>query len=645
MSALSTLTFLPDGLTATAADGESVLDVARRLRLFVETDCGGEGTCGKCALRVMGAAPAATAADERHLTHAQLDDGWRLSCQVQPAALDGQLNGALVIQLVHQLQSVKTGAGLLGGALALRPRVRRVAVRLDEPSLADQRSDAQRLEAALAAKRFHARATPAALRALPAAARAAAGLVTATVAGGHILGVEPGDASARCYGVAFDVGTTTVVGTLLDLNRGVPLATAAMLNPQATYGADVISRINRAIADLEGLARLHAGAVQAVREIATRLAADAAISMADVWELTFAGNTSMLHLLMDVDPHYLAPSPFIPVTTDAQTMTVGDLLDAPSPPASTLPLHGVERGTGGEALRSEALCYVLPGVASFVGADAVAVAVATGMGSADALTLAIDIGTNGEILLGSRQRLLACSAAAGPAFEGAHIRFGMRGTPGAIEHVRLVGGDLRYDVIGGGQARGICGSGLVDLVAVLCRAGLIQETGRLLPPDEAVQVASPALGGRVVRGAAGVEFMLVPPAGDEPAITLGQRDVRELQLAKGALRAGVEVLLRRLGKTTADLERVCLAGAFGSYITPEAARTIGLLPPVPLARVEGVGNAAGRGSLMALASTDVRREAETLARRIEYVELSADPTFTDAFMDAMAFPDVADLTP
>jgi uncharacterized 2Fe-2S/4Fe-4S cluster protein (DUF4445 family) len=322
------------------------------------------------------------------------------------------------------------------------------------------------------------------------------------------------------------------------------------------------------------------------------------------------------------------------VVTEPVSLTVAELWG---------PLSPFPDPKGNAGLRPEALCYILPGVASFVGADAVAVALATGLGERDPLTLAIDIGTNGEILLGSRGRLLACSAAAGPAFEGAHIRFGMRGTPGAIEHVRLDGGAVALDTIGGGAPRGICGSGLVDAVAELRRVGLIEESGRLLPPDEARRAAGDALGARVRLGPAGAEIVLAPGADGAPAITLGQKDVRELQLAKGALRAGVEVLLARLGRRAADLERISLAGAFGSYVSPVAARAIGLIPPLPLARVESVGNAAGRGSRLALASVEARRRAEALARRIEYVELSADPRFTDAFMEAMAFPDLETL--
>ncbi|MBI3971407.1 MAG: DUF4445 domain-containing protein [Chloroflexi bacterium] len=658
-----TVTFLPDGVTHRARDRESVLDVARRAGLYVETDCGGEGTCGKCALRVIGPLPAATSVEQRHLTPAQLDDGWRLSCQVQPAALDGLIS----VQLVHQLQSVKAGADLMAAPLALRPRIRRVAVQLDEPTLEDQRSDAARLVAALAARRFHARPTPAVLRALPRAARAAGGLVTATIAGGQIIGVEPGDRSRHGYGIAYDVGTTTVVGTLVDLVRGTEVATAAMLNPQVTHGADVISRINRSMNDPDGLQRLHEAALQAVASIAGRLAADAAVDLADVWELTFAGNTCMLHLLLGLDPRHLAPSPYVPAVTDAVSLTLGELwgetLFLPTASTKTTGNGRAEIGSpalvraepspngggsdghasGTGTLRPEALCYLLPGVASFVGADAVAVALATEIGERDEPTLAIDIGTNGEILLGSRHRLLACSAAAGPAFEGAHIRFGMRGTSGAIEHVRLVDGQVECDVIGGGTPRGICGSGLVDAVAELRRVGLVDVMGRLLPPDEARRVAGPRLAERVVHGPAGVEFILARGFDGNPPITLGQRDVRELQLAKGALRAGVELLLAELGVNAQDLHRIYLAGAFGSYVSAAAARAIGLIPPVPLQRVESVGNAAGRGSRMALASVEARRRAETLARRIEYLELSAHLGFTEQFMESMVFPELHDL--
>ncbi|HET7768494.1 MAG TPA: ASKHA domain-containing protein [Chloroflexota bacterium] len=609
---MPSITFLPDGTTHAARAGESVLDVARRAGLFVETDCGGEGTCGKCALRVLGHAPQHTPIDERHLTAPQLEDGWRLSCQLAPHEGDAPLT----VQLVHQLQSVKSGAsGAPAAALPLRPRLRRVALQLAEPSLEDQRSDAARLVAALAQKGFHAQPTLAAARSLPTAARAAGGSVTATIAGGSVLGVEPGDTSRRCYGIAYDVGTTTIVGTLVDLATGAVLATAAMLNPQVTYGADVIARINRTVTDPDGPGRLRAAAADALFSIAGRLTAEAGVAAADVWEITAVGNTAMLHLALGLDPRHLAPAPFIPVTTDAVRGTIGELWPDGDP----------------AVLRPEALCYLLPGVASFVGADAVAVALATELDKRERLTLAIDIGTNGEILLGSQDGIVACSAAAGPAFEGAHIRYGMRGTPGAIERVRLRDGRVEVDIIGGGPARGICGSGLVDAVSELLRAGLIGENGRFgcAPDDPYAHL--------LVSGAYGTEFVLAPGVDGAPPITLCQKDVREVQLAKGAIRAGIEVLLARAGATWRDLDQVILAGAFGSYLDPAAARTIGLIPPVPLHRVHAAGNAAGRGAALALASVDSRRRVEALARRITYVELSSDVAFNDAFMDAMCF--------
>ncbi|MAG36393.1 MAG: hypothetical protein CL878_09135 [Dehalococcoidia bacterium] len=618
------VTFLPDGQTYAARAGESVLDVAQRVDLYIETDCDGQGTCGRCALRVVSTPPEPADADKRHLTHSQLEDGWRLSCQLTPQAEQ------LAVQLVHQLQSVKGAAETAASPLVLRPRVRKTVVQLETPTLHDQRDDITRLQEALRATHRYVQPTPSGLRALPAAVRAADGLVTAITAGGSLVGIEPGDTATRVLGLAFDIGTTTVVGTLVDLVTGQELATAAMLNPQVTFGADVISRINRAIFDPEGLARLHAGALTAVAAIARRTATTAGVELADIWEMTFVGNTSMLHMLLGIDPQYLAPAPYIPAVTSPVTLRVSELW---SPVAS-----GEAESVPDSPVRPEALCYVLPGVASFVGADTVAVALATGMAEQDTLTLAIDAGTNGEILLGSKDGILACATAAGPAFEGAQIRHGMRATTGAIERVSLSSGEVELGVVGDDVPRGICGSGLVDAIAELRRVGLVNEMGRLAERQAASLMVGPALANRLRLGDQGPEFVLAPGAEGQPAVTISQADIRQLQLAKGAIRAGADILLKELEVGAQDLAHIYLAGAFGSYLSPKAALAIGLLPPVPSDRVQAVGNAAGRGSRMALASVRHRRRAEQLATTIRYVELSARPDFQDAFMEAMLFP-------
>lgn len=387
------------------------------------------------------------------------------------------------------------------------------------------------------------------------------------------------------YAAAFDIGTTTLVGFLLDGRTGECLAVASAMNPQIAYGADVIARIQ---AVTEQGADLQSCILPVLGTMLDKLTAEAGIARGDITLITLVGNTAMHHLLLGIDPAPLVTPPYMPRRTEAIELPAADLL--PIHPNSTV--------------------RVLPCIAGFVGADTVGCLVAARFGELEELTLMIDIGTNGEMVLGSRHRRIACSTAAGPAFEGAKISHGMRGCPGAIDHVSLENGEIRCHVIGGGEARGLCGSGLLDLVACLLDAGVLDGSGYL--PEKTYTVPG-------------------------TSVSLTQGDVREVQLAKAAIRAGIELMCSHLGVTSGGIRRVLLAGAFGSCMNPASACRIGMIPPVLESRITPIGNAAGEGARACALSRAAFEESKRLAAETEFLELASKPEFQDRFVDALEF--------
>jgi uncharacterized 2Fe-2S/4Fe-4S cluster protein (DUF4445 family) len=457
---------------------------------------------------------------------------------------------------------------------------------------------------------------------LPHAVRADEGRVTLISIDDDVVQIEPGQGPKSLLGIAFDLGTTTVVGYLLDLETGEQRAVASLLNPQTRYGDDVVSRI--AFSQREGgLDTLQKEIVGALNRIVATTVAEASkqcgepISTRDVLAVTVVGNTTMQHLLLGISPAALAQSPYVPAVMSARRVSAQAL---------------------GLDVHPEAHIWTLPNIAGWVGADTVGVLLATGIYEDEDISLAIDIGTNGEMAMGSRERLITCSTAAGPAFEGAHLSCGMRAAEGAIDAVHL-DGDIWWHSIGDAPPRGVCGSGLVDLVAEMLRTGIINVTGMMEDGQALRHNGQARLAERISQEGRMRAFELVEAAqgaGGRP-VRVTQRDVRELQLAKGAIRAGIEILMKELGVTPADVQRVYLAGAFGNYVRPESALAIGLIPHFPQAEIIPVGNAAGSGAKMALLSRSSRELASMLVHRVEYLELSGRPDFQEEFSEAMLF--------
>ena len=597
--------------------GVTIFNAANWIGLAIDSTCGGHGTCGKCRVRVQQGSNGIAAADRKVFSADELAKGWRLSCRAL-------VHADTVCEVPRLMGNPK--AALLGidRHVVLNPNVHKVPLKLEPPTLEDQRSDFARLQAALDEQGFEVTADLAVLRRLPRVLREAHWRITAVVVGQQLVQVEPGDTSARSFGLAVDIGTTTVVAALLDLTRGTPAAVRSALNGQAIHGADVIARISHAMLEEAGLQQLTERVVETLNALIDQVLVEARVAREEVYEVVVAGNATMIHLLLGLDPEAIGVSPFIPVLDDLYECRAEQL---------------------GLALSPGARVQLLPHIGAYVGADLVAGLLATGLAQKQGVRLLVDVGTNGEIILGSAARTVATAAPAGPAFEGAQIRDGMRASAGAIEAVQIGPDGVRLQVIGDVAPVGLCGSGLVDAVAQLRLAGLLRPSGQLVDPTDATD-AGPELARRLVRGPDGIlAFVLAWPheTGHGRPIVLTQRDIRELQFAKGAIASGIEVMLRELGVTAAELVEIYLAGSFGSYINPQSARIIGLVPPVPVERIVAVGNSAGEGAKIALLSFREREVARAIPRQVEYHELSGRTDFNDAFVSVLQFPELAEL--
>jgi uncharacterized 2Fe-2S/4Fe-4S cluster protein (DUF4445 family) len=555
-------------------------------------------------------APQPTSADRGHFSEQELADGWRLACQLQ-------IETDLVISVPQETRFFEQMilAEGEGCKYPFQPNLRKKFITVPEPTVEDQRSDLDRLKAAIGEDDLEAELPL--IRALPGILRRGGPEVTAVLEGNEIQWLEGGDTSGRLYGVAFDIGTTSLVGILMDLTDGRLAAVSARTNPQVHFGDDVVSRISYIESAPGGLGKLRKRLIASLNEMILELCATADIEPESIYEASAVGNTTMTHIFLGVDPGPIAHAPYVAVLRASLDVKARDV--------------GLE-------INRNANLHMLPNIAGFVGSDTVAVILASGMAREDEVRFAIDIGTNGEVVLGNRERLVACSCAAGPAFEGARIRFGMRATEGAISKV-VVNEDIEVGVIGGGRATGICGSGLVDAVAQLLDARVIDETGRVAGPDNAGHL-NDALKRRIVTWEDQPSVVLVDSAHSKTGkpIMLTQRDVREVQLAKAAVRAGIEVIAEEFGVEPEEVAQVLLAGGFGNFIRRSHAIRIGLLPPIARDRIEFIGNAASTGAETVLACRDCREEAERISRETEYVELATRADFQAAYMDAIPFP-------
>jgi uncharacterized 2Fe-2S/4Fe-4S cluster protein (DUF4445 family) len=609
------VTFLPDGRTLDAEPGASLLRVAHATGVELAAVCGGRGRCTSCRVKlVSGTLPPPSIGDQVQLGPDLVREGYRLACQTVPA-------GALTVQVAPPLderafQILETAAPPAHAGIVLDAGVVKACLRVTLPQ--DEHQQSSDVEALCQAAGLLPAAVPLdVVRTLPTLLREAPDGVTVTRFHGELLEVERGDTAGMAFGLAVDVGTTSVVTTLLELASGEVMATVSSLNPQATFGGDLMSRIAFAQWNPANLKKLQARILGLLNQQIAEVLERSGVLDRWVYKVTVVGNTCMHHILLGIDPTYLGLAPYGAVVRHAMVL-----------PARALGLR----------VNPEARVCFLPLVAGFVGADAVAVVLATRIHESADIRAAVDIGTNGEMLMGTRERLVACSAPAGPALEGAQIRHGMRGAVGAIDRVWLEGGDLRTHVIGEGPAQGICGSGLIDAIAAALDARLLDWTG--LIQTEARDRLPAALAARVEARGEDRVLVLVPrgQAAGGGEVVLTQDDVRQVQLAKGAIASGLAMLQRILAVPGDGPGELLLAGGFGNYLSIASALRIGLIPALPASRIRYVGNAALLGAQLALLSEAERARADRLARSIEHVSLASHPDFQDLFVEAMNFP-------
>ena len=591
--------------------GDTILKAAHGAGVEIMATCGARGRCRSCRCRVVeGTLPPPSVADKVQLGHEEVRERFRLACQTR------LLDDTVIEPMPPREES---GHQLLGGsgqttAMALQSGVEKVLVRAEPPkSEHHQTSDLEEVVASLGDRLSSDQVPLALLRDLPAKLRQSGGNLTVTLFRGEIVDIEPGDRTAQMFGVALDIGTTSVVGSLIDLNTGEELTAFGGVNPQAPFGADLMSRIAHAQFSEKNLAQLRGKILSGLNDMIGKACEKAGVSEQNVYKVVAVGNTCMHHILLGIDVSYLGLAPYAPVVRDAQTI-----------PASEFPLKSVPHAH---------IC-TLPILAGFVGADALACVLATRLHDSEEIRALVDIGTNGEMVLGSRDRLIACSAPAGPAFEGAQITHGMRGAQGAIERVEI-GDDITCGVIGGDAAIGICGSGLIETCARAADAGILKGSGAIRPNGTTPE---PILD-RIRKGENGQEIVLVwgKDSGKGEDITLTQGDVRQLQLAKSAIHSGVAMLMREADVTSDTLSELMVCGGFGNYIDLASAVRIRLLPELPVDRITYAGNAALMGAQMALLSDDEIDLAKDLVGRIEHIALAARPDFQDFFIDGMSF--------
>lgn len=592
--------FEPIGRRGQCQPGDSFLDCARQTGIGITSICGGNGTCKACKVQVIdGTVSDFTSAELEIFSPKELKDGWRLACQAYPTS-----NCKLAIPTESMTAPQRTQIEGKDIIVQLEPPVHFYQLNLPAPTLSDLRADDIRvLETLKQQYRVDCRSIDIeVIRNFPPQLRSWNWRCQAAVRDDEVISLMP--LSGHHIGLAVDLGSTKIAGYLIDLDNGQTLAAKGIMNPQISYGEDIISRIQRAIKSSSEAMRMQKLVVEAINSLATHLCTEINTAPEEITEAVVVGNTAMHHLFLGLPVSQLAFAPYLPAVSTA--------LDIKSRDVGLRIAHG-------------AYVHLLPNIASFIGADHVAVLLSTFVENAKETILALDIGTNTEVSLINKGQIFSVSCASGPAFEGGHIKHGMRAAEGAIEHLRLLGNDVQYQTIGGTPPAGICGSAILDILAQLYLAGVLDKGGRIKDTHPHVRYQNKQR-----------EFVLVSEQerNGQPAITITQRDIRELQLAKAAIRTGIQVLLEETKNSEEKIDRVIIAGAFGTYIDVTSAITIGMLPSLPLNHFSQVGNAAGIGAKLALVSTSKRNKAKAIASKVHYIELATAPNFQQMFIQA-----------
>ncbi len=592
--------FEPVGRRGECQKKESLLACARKLGVGISSICGGKGTCHSCKVQVLsGTVSKPTPGELETFSPQELKAGWRLACQTYPRS-------NIKVNVPAESMTTPQRLQVEGQEVTVRPQaaVKAYTIKLAIPSLESPQADADSLLQTLNQKHKLncQRVDIGVLRVISDQLRSWKWQCQAAVRNGEVIALLP--PKSHPLGLAIDLGTTKIAGYLVNLSNGKTLAARGVMNPQISHGEDIISRINGAVHSEEERNQIQKLAAEAISQLGADLCAEVGANIEEIVEAVVVGNTAMHHLFLGLPVRQLALAPFVPAVSRALDIK-----------ARNLSLN----------IAPGAYVHLLPNIAGFVGADHAAMLLATGVGQKKGPTVALDIGTNTEVSLIHNGNIVTTSCASGPAFEGGHIKYGMRAAEGAIERLQISGDKVRYQTIGEAPPVGICGSGILDALAQLYLSKAVDEGGRLNADHPRV---------RSYRGQR--QFILVSKEErkGQPAITITQHDIRELQLAKAAIRTGIQALLEASGVTEEEIKQVIIAGAFGTYINVASAIEIGMLPSLPLARFLQAGNAAGMGAKLALISVKERAQAQALTSRVHYIELASAPDFEHSFMQA-----------
>jgi len=607
--------FLPHNITVEVQTKTRILEVARDNGIDIYTPCGGHARCGKCYVKVIDGMDPPSRVEKNLLPPDKLRDGFRLSCfavikgdvtvEVPPPfddltfLFDENLDLDLVIKNID-------------------PPIYKIHLRVGTKTLNDEESYEKRILRNLK-KHFEDQGfdrSPESIvidkiagQQLPSAISSKNGSITLSIHNDHIIDVASGDNTKYLYGAAFDIGTTTVVGFLMDMYSGKIITAKGALNPQQNYGADVLNRARYIMENTKGLEELSSAIHGCINTLLAQLAEEVNIAPSEIMHISVAGNTIMQHIFLNISPESIAMAPFTPMITEGHEI-----------PVSKLNLR----------INPGAYCYILPSIAGYVGGDIVAGLLVTELNKTHRTILFLDIGTNGEIALVHKNKLYACASPAGPTFEGSQIKQGMRAEKGAIERVSLVDG-IEISIIGGSIAKGICGSGMIDMIAELFKTGIIDESGRFQDPELLKTSLLPDVYKAIEKSDEGYQFRIAPD------VVVTQRDVREIQLAKGAIRGGIKTIMKEAGTEIGDLDKILIAGAFGNFIDVYNALTLNIIPNIPVDRIKFIGNTSGAGARICLLNKDLRNAAQEIADMTRYIELSGRPDFQETFTDSLFF--------
>ncbi|MDD1779415.1 MAG: ASKHA domain-containing protein [Candidatus Helarchaeota archaeon] len=601
------LVFQPEGKRVKVPRGKTILEGALSGGIDLISVCGGMAKCGKCKVLIeeTNAVNPLTEKEKEILSDAEIKSGIRLACSTK-------IHDNLMVKIPEYSRTGKQKLQIEGidTPIKLAPTTTKIYLELEPPTLEDPKSDADRIQNMLREKLniSNLSINYELLKNLSQKVRESDWKITVVIWKDEIIGIESGNTVNKLYGYAVDIGTTKLAGYLINLTNGKVVAAGSLMNPQIPYGEDVIARLNYPQPD-----KLQAAVVKGINEILDDLKGKTGINSMEIYEMTAVGNTVMHHLFLNLNSPYLGFTPFPPVIRSSVVVSSRDVRIN---------------------INSAGKIYCLPVIAGFVGADTVGVILATEIYKRDEICLALDIGTNTEVVLGNKNKILACSCASGPAFEGAHIKFGMRAAGGAIEKVEIVPNslDLTYQTIDNESPIGICGSGMIDLMAEMFKTGIIDFGGTF---NKEIKNS------RIRQGDDGIELVVV--SADETKfqkdITFSQKDIRQIILAKAAMQTGIKILLKHYNINKADIEKLFLAGAFGSHINKESARMVGIYPEIEFDKVVSVGNAAGTGARMSLISNLGKSLADEISNKVVYVELGADKDFQRLFLNSNFIPD------